>query len=96
MPQVGTEKKRAIRTRAAAKVEDFCQVILFNDDVNSMEHVVGALVQVFNHTTQLAAKIMVEAHRKGRAIAEVEAESQAVLHKQQLESLGLTAAVEKL
>jgi len=96
MPQVATEKKRKTRSRADAKIEDLCQVVLFNDDVNSMEHVVGCLVKVFNHSVQLATKIMLEAHEKGRAIAEVEAESQAVLHKQQLESFGLAAAVVKL
>lgn len=79
-----------------AKLEDLCEVVLFNDDHNTAEFVVDALMQVFAHSMELAAKIMYEAHTKGKAIAEVEAETQAKLHKQQLQALGLTAEVRKI
>ena len=72
------------------------EVVLFNDDVNSFDHVIESLVQVFHHPLQLAVKIAVEAHRTGRAIAEVESRKQAQLHKDQLQSLGLTAEIEKV
>ncbi|MBT3192466.1 MAG: ATP-dependent Clp protease adaptor ClpS [Verrucomicrobia bacterium] len=72
------------------------EVILFNDDVNSMEHVIDSLVDVFGHPEELAVKIMIEAHRRGRAIAEVEARSLAQRHKDQLQSYGLTASIEKV
>ena len=76
--------------------EGLYEIILFNDDVHSFEHVIGSLVQVFHHSLQLAAKITVEAHRTGRAIAEVESRKEAQLHKDQLQSLGLTAEVQKV
>ena len=85
-----------IGTETEAKLEDLCEVVLFNDDHNSAEVVVDALMRVFAHSMELAAKIMYEAHTKGKAIAEVEAETPATLHKQQLESLGLTAEVRKI
>ena len=75
---------------------DLYEIILFNDDVNSVEHVIESLVRVFGHTPQLAVKITLEAHRRGRAIAEVESREQAQLHKDQLQSLGLTAEIEKV
>jgi ATP-dependent Clp protease adaptor protein ClpS len=77
-------------------LEDLCEVILFNDDHNTAEFVVEALVKVFAHPVELAAKIMFEAHTKGKSIAEVEGETPATLHKQQLESLGLTAEVRRI
>ncbi|MCE9614695.1 MAG: ATP-dependent Clp protease adaptor ClpS [Lentisphaerae bacterium] len=72
------------------------QVVLHNDDHNSMEFVVLCLMRVFGHTADLAAKIMLEAHDRGRAIAEVEAEAEAKVHRDQLQSFGLSATVEKV
>jgi len=76
--------------------DDPCQVILHNDDFNTAEFVVVCLMRVFSHPAGLAEKIMLEAHRNGRAIAQVEARSSAVLHRQQLQSFGLSADVEPL
>ena len=76
--------------------EGLYEVILFNDDVNAFDHVIESLVQIFHHPLQLAVKIAVEAHRSGRAIAEVESRKAAQLHKDQLQSLGLTAEIEKV
>ena len=79
-----------------ARLEDLCQVVLHNDDHNSMEHVVECLMRVFGHPPALAVKIMAEAHHRGRAIAEVEGATEARLHRDQLVSFGLTATVEKV
>ena len=79
----------------AARLEDMYQVVLFNDDHNSMEHVVLCLQRIFAHPEPLAIKIMLEAHENGKAIAEVEAETEARLHVGQLQSSGLTATMER-
>ena len=79
-----------------AQHEDMCQVVLFNDDHNTMDRVVECLMKVFSHPLELAAKIMIEAHEKGKAIAEVESETPAKLHRDQLVSFGLTATVERI
>ena len=76
--------------------DDPCQVILHNDEVNTMPFVIACLVQVFGHPVALAAKIMAEAHRNGRAVAQVEDRATATQHRQQLQSFGLTADVEPL
>jgi ATP-dependent Clp protease adaptor protein ClpS len=83
-------------TDKAVKHEDIVQVVLHNDDVNSMEYVLMCLMRVFGHPTELAAKIMLEAHRKGQAIAEVEGETEARKHHGQLCSFGLIATVERI
>ncbi len=72
------------------------QVVLFNDEHNNAEYVVICLMKVFGHNMAIAAKIMFEAHSRGRAIAEVEDKEKAQLHKDQLQSLGLTASIEKI
>ena len=72
------------------------QVILFNDDVNTFEHVIACLMSIFGHNAQLAVDITLEAHTKGRAIAEVEPREQAEQHAAALKRQGLGASVESI
>lgn len=95
-PRPGTTEVPTVDTATREHVEDFYQVTLYNDNQNAMEHVIKCLMQVFGHSSELAGKIMLEAHMRGRAIAEVEAETQARLHRDQLQSFGLTASIEKI
>ena len=92
----GTQTVETAQTGTVLLHEDPFQVVLFNDDVNTMEHVVMSLMKVFGHPFELAMKITLEAHAQQKAIAEVEGKDEAQLHKDQLQSLGLTAAIEVL
>ena len=96
MTKTTTVRKTDKKTRGDAKHEDMYEVILYNDEHSIAELVVMSLQRVFGHDMQLALKIMMDAHTNGRAIAEVEAQSEAILHKQQLESSGLTVEVDKV
>ena len=84
------------RTDTTPSVESTCQVVLHNDDHNAAEFVVLCLMKVFAHSQELAVKIMMEAHTRGRSIAEVEAETPALKHRDQLRGHGLSATVEKV
>jgi ATP-dependent Clp protease adapter protein ClpS len=77
-------------------LEGTAQVVLINDDVNSIEHVISCLMDVFGHGEQIATKIAIETHKEGQAIAEVEGKTEAILHKEQLISYGLTAEVQNI
>ena len=70
------------------------QVILYNDDHNAYDYVVGCVMSVFGHNEAMAKKITEEAHRKGRAIAEVEDEEPAKIHAAMLMTMGLKSEVE--
>lgn len=72
------------------------QVILYNDDVHTFEYVIVCLMRVFHHTAFIAQKVALEAHTRGRAIAEVEARSEALKHAKMLLALGLKAEVESI
>lgn len=72
------------------------QVVLFNDDVNTFEHVIACLMAIFGHGMRLAEKIALEAHVHGRAIAEVEPREEAEKHAAALMRQGLGAAVESI
>ncbi len=71
------------------------KVLLHNDDVNSMEHVVRTLMRVFRFEREACERIMLEAHRYGVALCIVEPLEQAELHRDQLISFSLTATIEK-
>ena len=75
---------------------DVCQVVIYNDNHNTAEHVMQCLMSIFNHSSGLAKKIMLEAHTKGRAIAQVEDFEKALQHQVQLQSSGLKAEVESI
>jgi len=93
-----TVQKPVIVTDAATgtRHEDMFQIVLHNDDHNTAEHVVDCLQRIFNHPESLAIKIMLEAHSNGKSIAEVESETPARLHCEQLQSFGLTATLDKI
>lgn len=71
------------------------RVILHNDDVNTMDHVVRALLRsVPSLSPGEATSIMLEAHEHGRAVV-IECPKEAAEHyRARLESFGLTVTIE--
>ena len=70
------------------------KVLLHNDDQNTMEHVVKALMHVFRFSKPVCERIMSEAHHNGIALCTVEPLEQAELHRDQLQSFSLIATIE--
>jgi ATP-dependent Clp protease adaptor protein ClpS len=70
-------------------------VILHNDDVNEMTHVVQSLRRsVPSLSAQQAIAIMLEAHQQGKAVVIRCFLEEAELYRDRLESCGLTATIE--
>lgn len=70
-------------------------VILHNDDVNSMEHVVASLLACVPELDQeRATAIALEAHTKGRAVVIRCPLELAELYRERLEARGLTVTIE--
>jgi ATP-dependent Clp protease adaptor protein ClpS len=82
------EEKKEVRLMPMYKV------IVHNDSVNSMDHVVLCLLDVFKMEPQQAVGIMLEAHRTGAALCQVEPMEPAELHRDQLVAYSLTATIE--
>ena len=73
------------------------RVILHNDDVNEMGHVVRALLaSVPELSARDATAIMIEAHLQGRAQVIACPLERAELYRDRLESHGLTATIERV
>ncbi len=71
-------------------------VILHNDDHNTMDHVVAALMKsVPNLSPEQAIEIMFEAHNHGQATVIICPLELAELYRDRLQSFSLTATIEK-
>ncbi len=71
-------------------------VLLHNDDHNSMDHVVRSLVRSLpSLTAERAVEIMLEAHLRGQAMVITCPKEAAEHYRGRLESCGLTATIEQ-
>ncbi len=43
-----------------------CELMLYNDDVNTFDHVINALIEVCDHTPEQAEQSTLIAHYKGK------------------------------
>lgn len=83
-------------TRQRAAILPPYRVVLYNDDVNSMEHVVHALLSSVPELDEaMALQVMLTAHHHGQADVIVCPLERAELYRDRLESFGLTATVER-
>ncbi len=93
MTPVPTTKPGAVIDRQAALLPRY-RVLLHNDDVNSMDHVIRTLMRVFRFERAVCERIMLEAHRSGVALCTIEPLEQAELHRDQLISFSLISTIE--
>ena len=90
--QVEVETEELIRLRA--KLLPPYNVILFNDDYNSMDYVVAVLLHTINTLTQSEAEqIMLTAHLAGNAVVITCPKETAEFYQERILSYGLTATI---
>jgi len=71
------------------------KVLLYNDDVHSMDEVVLALLStVQSLSVEEAVRIMLEAHNTGVAVVTTAPRERAEFYRERLESFGLTCTIE--
>ena len=66
-----TDTKIKIKPNLALKEPSFYKIIYMNDEVTSMEFVVGSLIDYFNYNTDTAASITQNIHEQGSAVVAV-------------------------
>jgi ATP-dependent Clp protease adapter protein ClpS len=72
------------------------QVILYNDDHNTAEHIVRCLILIFGHDIGMAHHLTMEAHALGKTIAQVEPYGKAVYHSALLDLANVKSEVTKI
>ena len=92
LPLLQVETEELIRLRA--KLLPPYNVILFNDEYNSMDYVVAVLLHTINTLTQSEAEqIMLTAHLMGSAIVITCPRETAEFYQERILSYGLTATI---
>jgi len=94
MTTLPTSKPGAVLEQHIAHIPRY-KVLVHNDDVNSMDHVVNTLMRVFKFERAICEEIMLKAHHEGVALCAVEPLEQAEFHRDQLLSSSLVSTIEK-
>jgi len=63
---VGTQKKHQEDLSVLTKQEDLHEIILFNDEVNTFDHVINMLIKVCDHTEVHAEQCSIIVHNNGK------------------------------
>ena len=66
-----TETKIKIKPNLSLTEPPLFKIIYINDDVTSMEFVVGSLIEYFNYSEDTASNITSSIHEKGSAVVAV-------------------------
>ena len=63
---MATIEKTKVKTTAKEAVAINNEILLFNDDVNTFEHVIETLIRVCKHTNEQAEQCAILVHYKGK------------------------------
>ncbi len=66
-----TEINSKIKPNVNLREPPLFKIVYLNDDVTSMDFVVGSLIDYFNYNTDTASAITVDIHEKGSAVVAV-------------------------
>ena len=81
--------------KMSSKNEDTYKLLLWNDEINSMEYVMECIIKICKITIEDSFKIMLEAHTNGKAVVKVGGYDEITSMKESLNKLNLEATVEK-
>lgn len=62
------EEEQLLEVEEQVVEEDVCDLVVFNDDVNTFEHVINTLVKVCKHSMEQAEQCTLLIHYKGKCI----------------------------
>lgn len=82
-------------TDERTRVDSPWDVLVWDDPVNLMSYVVFVFRRVFGFSDEVARKLMLEVHERGRALVASEPREQAERHVQQLHGYGLHATMQR-
>lgn len=89
----GTKSKSLDNSKGKISEDEYCSLILFNDDINSFDFVVKSLIEVCNHNPIQAEQCTFIAHHKGKCNIKNGTYSYLLPLKDQLDQRGLTSTI---
>ena len=64
--QLNYQEEELVELLEEAVDEDLCDLVVFNDDVNTFEHVINTLIKVCSHSVEQAEQCTYIIHFKGK------------------------------
>ncbi|WP_088124899.1 ATP-dependent Clp protease adaptor ClpS [Roseivirga misakiensis] len=64
--QMNYQEEEAVELLEVAVEDDLCDLVVFNDDVNTFEHVSNILIKVCKHSAEQAEQCTLLIHYKGK------------------------------
>ncbi len=77
----------------AEEVGNSNEIVLYNDDVNTFDHVIDTLIRVCNHTSEQAEQCSIIVHYKGKCTVKTGAYDELKPQCTQLLEAGLSAEI---
>ena len=62
------EEEQLLEVEENVVEEDLCDLVVFNDDVNTFEHVINTLIKVCKHSVEQAEQCTMLIHYKGKCV----------------------------
>jgi ATP-dependent Clp protease adaptor protein ClpS len=62
------QEKELVDVLEAVETTDLMDLVVFNDDVNTFDHVINTLIRVCKHTNEQAEQCTLLIHYKGKCI----------------------------
>ena len=75
--------------------EDPWAVLIWNDDVNTFDHVIKALIDILNHSRARAEQLALRVHNTGKAVVAVRPKDEAIAAARRFQDRGIWATVER-
>ena len=60
------QEEEAVELMEVAVEDDLCDLVVFNDDVNTFEHVINTLIKICSHSAEQAEQCTYLIHYKGK------------------------------
>jgi ATP-dependent Clp protease adaptor protein ClpS len=77
------------------RTEDLWAVIVWNDDVNTFDHVITALVEILHHTPARADQLAQQVHDTGKAVVGIRPKDEATWAVVALHRRGIQASLDR-
>ena len=90
---MATIEKTQQETDVLEAVDTNNEIVLFNDDVNTFDHVIDTLIRVCKHTSEQAEQCAILVHYKGKCIVKTGSYDQLEPQCTQLLEAGLSAEI---
>jgi len=75
--------------------EDPWAVVVWNDDVNTFDHVIKALIDILNHSRARAEQLTLRVHNTGKAVVAVRPKEEAAAAAQRFLDRNIWATIER-